>query len=388
MRALFLLLLCYMIKSYDLVVATCELKAINKPKKVQIGKNTSFQLSISNLRTQKSKEVSITTATEKRNIASTTNNVTLSINQSTAVVVIHGKHAGETYVTFNTNSSVYISNLHRFKVKVNVVHCKCLVIVNIVIGWIYFVAWSISFYPQVYINWSRKSVIGLNFDFVCYNLLGFFAYGVFNIGMFWIPKIKSEYHSDHPNDDEDPVEANDVFFSIHALLLTIITAIQILIYERGQQVVSKLCKILVSVSVLSMFITLLLTIFTDELNWLDYLYCFSYVKIAMTLIKYVPQAYMNFRRKSTVGWSIGNVLLDFTGGSFSILQMIILSYNNNAWVAIFGDLTKFSLGLISVLFDILFMVQHYILYPQRKQLGYERIQDEANHHSGRTAAPT
>ena len=37
---------------------------------------------------------------------------------------------------------------------------------------------------------------------------------------------------------------------------------------------------------------------------------------------------MNFQRKSTVGWSIGNVLLDFTGGSLSILQMIILSYNN------------------------------------------------------------
>lgn len=34
------------------------------------------------------------------------------------------------------------------------------------------------------------SVTGLNFDFVCYNLLGFIAYGVFNIGMFWIPKIK------------------------------------------------------------------------------------------------------------------------------------------------------------------------------------------------------
>ena len=31
------------------------------------------------------------------------------------------------------------------------------------------------------------------------------------------------------------------------------------------------------------------------------------------------QVYLNFRRKSTVGWSIGNVLLDFTGGSLSIL---------------------------------------------------------------------
>lgn len=40
------------------------------------------------------------------------------------------------------------------------------------------------------------------------------------------------------------------------------------------------------------------------------------------------QAYMNFRRKSTEGWSIGNVLLDFTGGSFSLLQMFLQSYNN------------------------------------------------------------
>lgn len=37
---------------------------------------------------------------------------------------------------------------------------------------------------------------------------------------------------------------------------------------------------------------------------------------------------MNFRRKSTVGWSIGNVLLDFSGGVLSILQMILQSYNN------------------------------------------------------------
>jgi len=37
---------------------------------------------------------------------------------------------------------------------------------------------------------------------------------------------------------------------------------------------------------------------------------------------------MNYRRKSTVGWSIGNVLLDFTGGALSILQMFLVSYNN------------------------------------------------------------
>lgn len=82
--------------------------------------------------------------------------------------------------------------------------------------------------------------------------------------------------------------------------------------------------------------------------------------------------------------SIGNILLDFTGGSLSMLQMIlnahnygkfhsrilILSQNNlisivllsDDWVSIFGDPTKFGLGLFSVLFDIFFMLQHYVFY--------------------------
>lgn len=37
---------------------------------------------------------------------------------------------------------------------------------------------------------------------------------------------------------------------------------------------------------------------------------------------------MNFYYKSTEGWSIGGVLLDFIGGSFSLLQMFLQSYNN------------------------------------------------------------
>ena len=49
--------------------------------------------------------------------------------------------------------------------------------------------------------------------------------------------------------------------------------------------------------------------------------------MGVTSLLPLPQAYLNFRRKSTEGWSIGNVLLDFTGGALSILQMFLLSYN-------------------------------------------------------------
>ncbi|EDO46894.1 predicted protein, partial [Nematostella vectensis] len=259
------------------------------------------------------------------------------------------------------------SNGTGIHVTVRVVHYAPLTIINAVIGWIYFAAWSVSFYPQVILNWKRKSVIGLNFDFVCYNLTGFVAYGLFNIGMFWIPLVQQQYEAKHPN-GVNPVQTNDVFFTLHAIVLTIITGIQACIYERGDQRVSKVCMVLVGGCVLFSVVALFVTIF-NEITWLTYLYYFSYIKIGVTLIKYIPQAYMNYRRKSTVGWSIGNVLLDFTGGSFSLLQMFLLAYNNDDWRSIFGDFTKFGLGFISIVFDILFIVQHYALYTSRKN-GY------------------
>ena len=39
----------------------------------------------------------------------------------------------------------------------------------------------------VYLNFS---VIGLNFDFLAYNLTGFVAYGVFNVGLFWVKDVQ------------------------------------------------------------------------------------------------------------------------------------------------------------------------------------------------------
>lgn len=43
----------------------------------------------------------------------------------------------------------------------------------------------------------------------------------------------------------------------------------------------------------------------------------GYSKAGVTLIKYMPQVYLNWKRKSTVGWSLENVMLDFLGGAFS-----------------------------------------------------------------------
>jgi cystinosin len=87
--------------------------------------------------------------------------------------------------------------------------------VSATIGWIYFWAWSISFYPQVapgervavvvvddtlnacmpqvYSNYARKSVVGLSYDYEAYNILGFVSYTVFNCLFRWSEQVQREY---------------------------------------------------------------------------------------------------------------------------------------------------------------------------------------------------
>uniref|UniRef100_K1QAH4 Cystinosin n=2 Tax=Magallana gigas TaxID=29159 RepID=K1QAH4_MAGGI len=303
-------------------------------------------------------------------------NISIVANQTKAVSInITSTGVGHLNLGINSSSDQFIGLSQQF-VRITIVHSSALVVINSIIGWIYFVAWSISFYPQVFENWRRKSVVGLNFDFLLYNITGFLVYGFFNVGMYWVDNVKDEYMSQHPR-GINPVQLNDVIFTLHAVFVTIITIIQCFIYDRGSQKISKFCLTLISLAWLFIIVTLFVVIFGDNLiSWLQYLYYFSYIKLGVTIIKYIPQAWMNCQRQSTLGWSIGNVLLDFTGGSFSLLQMFLLAYNNEDWSSIFGDPTKFGLGAFSILFDILFMVQHYCLYrgkdPYESLNNYEK----------------
>ena len=95
------------------------------------------------------------------------------------------------------------------------------------------------------------------------------------------------------------------------------------------------------------------------------IYIIGYVKLLVTFLKYIPQAWLNFKRKSTVGWSIGAMLFDFTGGILSIAQLVLDSSMQGDWSGITGNPIKFGLGNVSMFFDIIFFIQHYILYRKR-----------------------
>ncbi|KRZ54141.1 Cystinosin -like protein, partial [Trichinella nativa] len=218
-----------------------------------------------------------------------------------------------------------------------------------VLGWIYFTAWTISFWPQIFLNFRRKSVIGLNFDFLALNITGFLFYASYNCSLYFSPLVQTEYLEQYPN-SVNPVLIQDVAFALHAFFAT-----------RGGQKLSKFCLILLVAFWGSALITLLLAA-VRVITWLWFVSVLSYVKLAISILKYIPQAVLNYRRKNTEGFSIGSIFLDFTGGVGSMFQMIVFAYNTDDWSQLFGDFTKFGLGLFSICFDIVFFVQRYALY--------------------------
>lgn len=244
-----------------------------------------------------------------------------------------------------------------------------------VLGWTYFLCWSGSFYPQPISNWNRKSTLGLAIDFPTLNVLGFIAYTISTAAFLYSSTIQSQYAVRHPESPETTVRFNDFLFAAHGAILCIIIYSQFFPRIWGFKVGARQKT---SQAVLGMFWCCLLGILVVALlvlakgkdggydasgwAWVDVIYALGYVKLGTVVIKYIPQVWVNYKRKSTVGWSIYPMLLDFAGAIFSMGQLIIDSSLQNSWEGVTGNPVKFGLGNISIVFDIIFMCQHYILY--------------------------
>lgn len=141
----------------------------------------------------------------------------------------------EWLIACNTDFVIHYRTTENFFIRFAVANSNALIIVSSIIGWLYFVAWSVSFYPQTILNYTRKSVVGLNLDFTILNFVGHSLYLIYNASMYWSTYIEEEYLKRY-SFGLNPVKLNDVFFSIHATILTIVTLAQCFYYEVGAHI--------------------------------------------------------------------------------------------------------------------------------------------------------
>ncbi|XP_022255232.1 cystinosin homolog [Limulus polyphemus] len=298
------------------------------------------------------------------------NNLTILANSnSTLNYNVTAKEAGHTTIRADANPN-YTDVSDAF-VRVKVYKDKSLLILSSVFGWLYFIAWTVSFYPQLLLNWKRKSVVGLSFDYVALNMVGYIYYSVFNICLKHIHAVRTEYFELFPT-GVIPVDLNDIFFACHAVFATFVNMVQCFMYEKNNQKVSLVVTVFLILSFIgaAIFLVIVLLGFVKSYPWLFLLYYLSYVYLVISMINYVPQLFFQCKRRSTVGWSIEATFLDISGGILSILQMVINAYNFDDWIAIFGNFIKFGSGLVSVLCDILLFIQHYYMFSNH----YKKIE--------------
>ena len=247
-----------------------------------------------------------------------------------------------------------------------------------IVGYSYFIFWCASFYPQIVMNFQRKSTAGLSIDYSVINFFGYICYTSYTSAFYWDESVKQMYRERHAHDNvggapsEITVESNDVAFAIHALIMSIIWLFQLEIYggfeqcrKQGKRIISRPITILIYLIIGSCSIYAGLILYLQKpfgkysleyvssyLNWLDYLYFLSFLKVIITIAKYIPQVLMNMKRRSCVGWNVWNILLDITGGILSLVQLVGDAYDLNDMSSIAGNSAKLGLSAVSIIFDV------------------------------------
>ena len=61
----------------------------------------------------------------------------------------------------------------------------------------------------------------------------------------------------------------------------------------------------------------------------------------------------------------------------SDLQLVFDCADLGDWTGITGNIAKFGLGFVSITFDIMFIVQHYVLFPHRGDAHHSLIYEDS-----------
>ena len=89
-------------------------------------------------------------------------------------------------------------------------------------GWIYFLAWSFSFYPQILLNVQRRTTQGLTPDFPLLNVFGFSCYTISTSVFLYSTTIRAQYAARHPASPEPTNRMIDLAFGVHAWILCLV----------------------------------------------------------------------------------------------------------------------------------------------------------------------
>lgn len=244
------------------------------------------------------------------------------------------------------------------------------------LGWAYVVCWGVSLYPPILLNRSMQSVEGVSLDFAYLNLLGCLFY-LASVSMFYFStKVRLEYALRYGTDKIPLIRFNDIVYGAHSLALVIALMWQFFVTDYRKHPSQRLSSTVRWLTLAMLLCTVGLLLHAWEISTtrrhyelVDVASIFGTVKVFLSSIKYLPQAYHNFRRKSVKGFAVKGYVLEVLGGIFCISQFFIDAYLQDDLVGALKHPVKLLLALVSILFAAIFIIQHF-LYAEEEPTIY------------------
>lgn len=229
------------------------------------------------------------------------------------------------------------------------------------------------------LNIRLKSVEGISIDFLYLNLVGYLSYTTSIFMLFFNSFVREQYALKYTSASElakDPshrhyplLQLNDVAYTVHGLFCVLILFYQVHFsnFKKSRTTLSSSTRgLLYLVGILCTITIGNVLLLKDRASFklLDIAELLGYIKVFMSVSKYIPQLIYNHQRKSTKGWAINSTILDIFGGVSSLGQLFLDGYLNNDLSSIWGNTSKLMLALVTIAFDIFFLLQHYVIFPK------------------------
>ena len=226
-------------------------------------------------------------------------------------------------------------------------------IIIALLGISYVIIWSLSFYFQLFLILKVKHSEGYSIDFQIFNIFGFGFYTISNI----------HYMFQNGSNFDSII---DLIFSSHAFLISIVILGLTFYYpnkeNKGHFGTYIMILILFVMTVIYFFLNNYWILGCPNDLWIF----MGMGKSIVSTLKYLYQIYLNKERETTEGFSIENIILDLTGGSLSLLQ-VILEIVKETGRSFFDDRTnipKIGLSVVVIFFDFVLIYQHYFVFHE------------------------
>ena len=221
------------------------------------------------------------------------------------------------------------------------------------------------------LNRKLQSVEGVSVDFAYLNLLGCIFYLASVCMLYFSTTVRMEYALRFGTKKIPLIRFNDIVYGVHSLALVIVLLWQFFVSGYRKHATQHLSATIKWLTVIMILSTIGLLLHAWEISTtrrhyelVDVASIFGTVKVFLSSIKYLPQAYHNFQRKSVKGFAVTGYVLELLGGMFCISQFFIDAYIQDDLIGAIQHPVKLLLALVSMLFSAIFIIQHYIYAEQ------------------------